>query len=200
MEAEMAPPSQVRIQPASNQDPTISDYIALWRFFEERGAKDKDHMMTSVTWLLAFAAVIIGFIVKEHFRYQPSFCIKDPGAIIIFSAVGLFVCILAIYLVLEFARHARRNFIKADYSVARIPGLDLIFIGLDVELRENGRWLSRDDLQDDLSIREAGRSGVLARVGKIFRNFIGISAAFGFVLLVLVWLGAAAMLGKIPSC
>src|SRR5262245_3006337 len=147
MEVEMEASNDVRIQPASNEDrsqgPTVQDYFALWRFFEERGAKDKDHMITLVTWLLAFAAVIIGFIAKEHVRYQPSPCSTDSGSILLYAAVGLFMCFLAVKLVLEFAGHARINFIKADYSVARIPGLDRIFIGRDVDVREDGRWLSK---------------------------------------------------------
>src|SRR4051812_42157101 len=42
-------------------DPKRSEYLEMMRFFEEAGARDKDSMITIVTWLLAFAAVIIGF-------------------------------------------------------------------------------------------------------------------------------------------
>src|SRR5262245_64983223 len=143
MEVEMEASNDVRIKPASNEDcsqgPTDQDYFALWLLFEERGAKDKDHMITLVTWLLAFAAVIIGFIAKEHVRYQPSPCSKDSGAILLYAAVGLFMCYLAVKLVLEFAGNVRINLIKTDYNVARIHSFDRIFIGRDVEYRGDGR-------------------------------------------------------------
>jgi hypothetical protein len=42
--------------------------IDLWKFFEQRGAEQKESLFKLVTWIVGFAAVILGFTVKEGFQ------------------------------------------------------------------------------------------------------------------------------------
>lgn len=37
----------------------------LWKFFETRGAEQKESLFKLVTWIVGFAAVVLGFAVKE---------------------------------------------------------------------------------------------------------------------------------------
>jgi len=71
--------------PSTSEKPTnekfeIQHYIALWQHYEDRGGSDKDRMVTVVTWLLAFAAVILGFIATKYDFSAQSFKEKELAA------------------------------------------------------------------------------------------------------------------------
>ena len=46
------------------------DYYDLWKYCEEVGGKDKDRMVTIVTWLLAFAIAILGYIIIKEIDFN----------------------------------------------------------------------------------------------------------------------------------
>jgi hypothetical protein len=200
-------------------DPKRSEYLEMMRFFEDAGARDKDSMITIVTWLLAFAAVIIGFVATQQVHYRP-FCTKDPVATAIFSGIGILVCGLASKLVLEFAEHARSNFIKADYSSSRVHDLDRIFCGemtlMDLSHAEvrTGEMTLMDlshgevktgemtvmDLSHAKVRTKVGYRVVLKRVGRIFRNFLVFAALLGLALFGLFCFGIGTAFDLVPKC
>ncbi len=104
----------------SNSDPGklgkkefgIEHYIAMWQHYQSRGGSDKDRMVTVVTWLLAFAAGILGFIATEYDFVQGKFTVK--GLAVAGSVIGLCICSLSTYLVTAFADYATHNFERAQ--------------------------------------------------------------------------------------
>ena len=52
---------------AGSQVPETLDTpsIDLWKFFEERGAEQKESLFKLITWIIGFAAVVFGFAIKR---------------------------------------------------------------------------------------------------------------------------------------
>ena len=50
-----------------HSEPPDTASTDLWKFFETRGAEQKESMFKLVTWIVGFAAVVLGFAVKEGF-------------------------------------------------------------------------------------------------------------------------------------
>ena len=50
---------------AGSQVPETLDTpsIDLWKFFEERGAEQKESLFKLITWIIGFAAVVLGFAI-----------------------------------------------------------------------------------------------------------------------------------------
>ena len=131
-----------------------------------------------VTWLLAFAAVVLGYIATELITFNGlSPCAQHPVQLTIFSALGAAICPFTTKLINEFATHARSNFIRADYCKAKIQNLDEALKPKfqDHDFNENGK------IKQDISLRVK-----LRRLGSIFRNFLTITAA---IFLMFVGLG-----------
>jgi hypothetical protein len=169
---------------------TVEDYRNMWQFFEERGALDKERLVAIVTWLLAFTAVIIGYIATQQLLYRP-ICTKDPVATALFAIVGIFVCHLARKITYEFARHARSNFIKADYCAAKIPNMEKTFF----------RRVPEHDLDNTFAVKDkVDNCIVLARAGSIFRNFVNMANCSTVILLILLGFGGATVFGFVNQC
>jgi hypothetical protein len=47
--------------------------VDLWKFFEDRGAKLKESMFATVTWIVGLASLVLGFAVKEGFEAGSAF-------------------------------------------------------------------------------------------------------------------------------
>jgi len=87
--------------------------IDLWKFFEQRGAEQKESLFKLVTWIVGFAAVNLGFTVKEGFQSKYE-TIAHPGLLVILSGVGLVVLVHAFFIVRDHGRHINRTFARAD--------------------------------------------------------------------------------------
>ena len=75
----------------------------LWKFFEERITQQKASMYQLVTWITGFAAVVLGFAVKEGF--EGHFATAHPPVLYIFGGVGLVVLVLAFLIIRDHGRH-----------------------------------------------------------------------------------------------
>src|SRR5262245_31815527 len=93
-----------------------STSIDLWKFFEERGAAQKESMFKLITWIVGFAAVVLGFAVKEAFEKGLE-KIAHPFMLFILGFVGLAVITLAFFLVREHGQHINRTFRRADKAM-----------------------------------------------------------------------------------
>src|SRR5215211_5465486 len=80
------PPPESRNILIPTSETSSKHYVELWRHFEEQGAKNKDHMITLVTWLLAFVAAIIGFVTTQYVDFD-NICIKNPVALVLFPLI-----------------------------------------------------------------------------------------------------------------
>lgn len=102
---------------------TRDDYLDLWKYFQSRADQLKDEMFKTLTWVIGFAAAILGFIVNNFVDLDPAAHISHKGAAVIFCLVGLVICIYAAFLLSEFAHHISRNWNRADQCKANVPGL-----------------------------------------------------------------------------
>jgi len=90
-------------------------HVELWKYFESRGASVKDTMFNVVTWIVGFAAVILGFIIKETISLETdSLVVSKPFTLFVLSAAGMLVVVYARVLIGDFGDHINRNFDRAD--------------------------------------------------------------------------------------
>src|SRR6195256_3328031 len=87
--------------------------IDLWKFFEQRGAEQKESLFKLATWIVGFAAVVLGFAVKEAFEKGLE-KVANPRMLLILVCVGLAVFIHAFVNTRDHARHTNRPFARAD--------------------------------------------------------------------------------------
>jgi len=91
------------------------DYVDLWKYFESRGADVKNTMFSVVTWIIGFAAAVLGFLVKEFIGFQAdALVILYPLPLIVVSLVGMCIVVYADILIRDFGEHINRNFDRAD--------------------------------------------------------------------------------------
>lgn len=116
------------------------DYVELWKFFEERGSEVKSTMFNVVTWILGFAFVLTGIIIKEFFQFnQNTISISEPLALIIFSIVGLAIVYYSDLVIRDFGGHINRNFDRADAAREGDKSVDEIWAkGVENSTGRNG--------------------------------------------------------------
>jgi len=92
----------------------ISDSsVDLWKFFEERGGKIKESMFKIVTWIVGFAAVVLGFAVKEGFEKGLT-NITHPDMLVSLGLIGLLIVAYAALVIRDYGKHINRTFARAD--------------------------------------------------------------------------------------
>lgn len=106
------------------------DYLDLWKYFESRADQLKEDMFKTLTWVIGFAAAVLGFIVNEFVDLDPAKpLINHKGLAAIFCLVGLALCIYAAFLLSEFAEHIKRNWERAKRCKGEVKGLSYIIEG-----------------------------------------------------------------------
>jgi hypothetical protein len=129
-------------------------------------------MFKLVTWIVGFAAVVLGFAVKEGFGPGLE-KIAHPRMLFILGCVGLAVIINAYVIVRDHGRHINRTFARADAA--------------------------RDGESAPLKIWQAGKNVEGDPLPPICRQLLYVVCAFGLVFLVLTFLGACAWLAQITG-
>lgn len=117
------------------------DLLELWKYFEERGDIVKQRMLSIVTWLLALAAGLLGFTVKELKILSPAGSEQDIVALIL-GFVGVGICGYAAFMIKEFGGHMKANWDSADRLINYIEPLKTIK-NLPDDLALNGESLPR---------------------------------------------------------
>lgn len=91
------------------------------------GGIDKNTMITTVSWLLAFAATAIGYIVTDTHMIGPtSPRVQHPGRMMVISLLGVLVSVVAGYLAILYGGYSNRNWAKADEIARKHNWLDLL--------------------------------------------------------------------------
>lgn len=104
---------------------STSNEFEKWRYFVGVGGQDKDRMITISTWLLAFGAAILGYIVTKGIDYGGILSLKQPLEVFFLSSVGIFICVITGYVISRFADHANRHWWIADRILEKIPDVHL---------------------------------------------------------------------------
>ncbi len=90
------------------------DYFDLWKHCENTGGRDKDRMVTIVTWLLAFAVAILGYIITEGIKFN-SLKSEQCVLVILLTTIGLGICLISLYFVYAYGSYANFYWFVADY-------------------------------------------------------------------------------------
>ena len=104
------------------------NYVDLWKYFEGRGSEVKATMFKVVTWILGFAALILGYIIKEYSTINSN---NETSAhlwgILFLGAIGIAIAYYAKIVINDFGDHINRNFDRADASREGNLSLDEIW-------------------------------------------------------------------------
>ncbi len=102
-----------------------TDYLDLWKHFKDRADDLKGSMFQSVTWVVGFAAAVLGFCFTKFVDFQgTTICIKQPNLAVLFCVVGLVLCLYAIFLLIEFASHVRGIWRQVEVCEKQIGGIE----------------------------------------------------------------------------
>lgn len=82
------------------QDLKDSDYLDLWRYFEDRADNVKEAMFSSVTVVLGFSGAVIGFVI-DNLVDARQLTLSNPTAVLCASVVGIAFGVHAVIMVLE---------------------------------------------------------------------------------------------------
>jgi len=134
----------------------------LWKFFEQRGAEQKESLFKLVTWIVGLAAVVLGFAVKEGFEKGLE-KITHPFMLFILGCVGLAVVVHAFFIVREHGQHINRTFARADKA--------------------------RDGESAPKKIWQAGKDAEGGPLPPICRQLLKVVGTFGLAFVVLIVLG-----------
>jgi hypothetical protein len=108
-------------QPTQPLDKT--DYIALYIHYEERGAEIRGQMISALTFLYAFLAPLVGFLVAWVFEPPDADNRQLTQLALMASWVGLALSAFSLYLVSDFRKHMDRNYAKAKAVLCTCDGL-----------------------------------------------------------------------------
>jgi hypothetical protein len=90
------------------------DYLELWKYFEARADDLKEHMFESVTWIIGFAAAVLGFIIGKFVDFSgPALAVKEEWLAVGFCGVGLLLCAYAGLMLAESADHIKGNWARS---------------------------------------------------------------------------------------
>ena len=89
---------------------TESDYLDLYKFFQSRADELKSNMFANVTWVLGFAAAVLGFAVGKFVSFKSTGIeVVQVGVALASCVVGALLCFYAILLLRDAAAHIRGN-------------------------------------------------------------------------------------------
>ena len=101
--------------------------LQVWKHFAGMGGTDKNTMITTVSWLLAFGATAIGYMVTNSQMIAPTIPrVQQPGRMMVVSLLGIFVSVIAWYLAILYGGYSNRNWAKADEIARKRKWLDLL--------------------------------------------------------------------------
>jgi hypothetical protein len=100
------------------------DYLKLWMYFQDRADAVKEAMFKTLTWIVGFAAALLGFIFVALTNYDASKA-KVPLSWLVFTAAGagIVVCVYSGFVLSESGKHIRGNWRRADRCLRHVPDL-----------------------------------------------------------------------------
>ena len=97
--------------------PTENDLINLWKYFNDRMFYFKDVLLKVLTWLLAIALAILGFMVQNKILNFKNcfFEVAEDGRkeASLFAGLGILLCFYCFYLVYEYGKIINDNWLAA---------------------------------------------------------------------------------------
>jgi hypothetical protein len=104
-----------------------ADYLKLWLHFQNRADDVKEAMFKTLTWLVGYAAALLGFIFFNLTNYEAAKARVDLSLVVaLASAAGLAVCLYSWFALSEAGKHIERNWENAERCRAKVEGLEKI--------------------------------------------------------------------------
>jgi hypothetical protein len=101
-------------------DMRVQRDLEVWKHFADMGGTDKNTMIVAVSWLLGLAAAAIGYTLT-HLSESTTVEPMHTVSVLIVSALGLVLSLLAAFVTVLYAGYANRNWAQAD-MIARKRG------------------------------------------------------------------------------
>lgn len=106
------------------------DYLDLWKYFQGRADDLKAHMFESVTWIIGFAAAVLGFTFEKFADLSgDALTLEQKWLAVGFCGVGLLLCGYAGLVLAEHARHIQRNWARSKKCMEHLIGLPEVIKG-----------------------------------------------------------------------
>lgn len=103
------------------------DYLNLWMYFQDKAVSVKGAMFNTITWIIGFAAALLGFIFSNLMNFDSSKAeISLSTFVMLASGSGLVICLYAFLALSESAKHIKKNWNYADQCLNSIDGLSNI--------------------------------------------------------------------------
>ncbi|MHC4560556.1 MAG: hypothetical protein ACYS80_25020 [Planctomycetota bacterium] len=103
------------------------EYIDLWKYFQDRAISVKGAMFNTITWIIGFAAALLGFIFAKISDFNCTGAkISLPCLMILLSIAGIVICIYAFIALYESAKQIRKHWNRADNCWKKIEGINEI--------------------------------------------------------------------------
>lgn len=103
------------------------DLLDLWKYFQDRATSVKGAMFNTLTWVIGFAAILLGFIFTNLAKNEETKAPVTLETLMIFASLaGLALCLYAFFAICESAKHIQKNWVFADNCKDKISGLDKI--------------------------------------------------------------------------
>jgi hypothetical protein len=118
------------------------DYYELWMYFQSKATSVKGAMFSTITWILGFAAGLLGFIFVHVMDHDPCKAVLSIGTVIILlSLAGLTLCGYAYFAINESAKHISNNWSYADRCLKKIKGMgEIVDYNSDVNQKGLKIW------------------------------------------------------------
>ena len=103
---------------------TEEDRLRLWMYFQDRADKSKEAMFQSLTWIVGFAAALLGFIFVILTGYDAARAELPLSVVVsLAAAAGLVICLYAWFMLSESAKHIEGNWDRAGLCSKNLEGL-----------------------------------------------------------------------------
>lgn len=97
------------------------DYLSLWIYFQDRATSVKGAMFNTITWIIGFAAALLGFIFANLTNFDSSKAAISLSMLMrLASGAGLAICLYAFLALTESAKHIKNNWKYADECLNEI--------------------------------------------------------------------------------
>ena len=99
------------VSPPQRPHELRSEQLALWIHYQELAEDDKNKMIATASWLFGIAVALLAVSVGELFPGKEGI---RPWVALLLSFVSIALGLVAVYLIIAFARHAARRYAAAD--------------------------------------------------------------------------------------
>jgi hypothetical protein len=104
-----------------------TEYIDLWKYYQDKAISVKGAMFNTITWIIGFAAALLGFIFAKISNFDCTKAIISlPCLIVLLSIAGIVICLYAFMALGESAKQIRKHWKRADNCWEKIEGIKKI--------------------------------------------------------------------------